>query len=159
MDVVDALQEEEDYLLRFGGGVGHDEFQCGEYDHIHAESSTAPKMRFPSFLSPTIMPTVTRPNILWFSLEDTSPRFGCYGDRLARTPNLDRVGGEIAGPVLLQLHSATQGASIGWTTGEHWQLYTGPIRLEPGATMTLRAKAIRIGYRESAERAATFVVR
>ncbi|MBE7464437.1 MAG: sulfatase-like hydrolase/transferase [Planctomycetes bacterium] len=35
-----------------------------------------------------------RPNILWISLEDTSPRFGCYGDPLARTPNLDRLAAE-----------------------------------------------------------------
>ncbi|MDQ1913840.1 sulfatase-like hydrolase/transferase [Paenibacillus sp. GD4] len=33
----------------------------------------------------------TKPNILWISLEDTSPRFGCYGDSLARTPNIDRL--------------------------------------------------------------------
>lgn len=33
----------------------------------------------------------TRPNILWISLEDTSPRFGCHGDPVARTPNLDRL--------------------------------------------------------------------
>ncbi len=31
------------------------------------------------------------PNILWFIMEDTSPRFGCYGDALARTPNIDRL--------------------------------------------------------------------
>nr|WP_158589310.1 sulfatase-like hydrolase/transferase [Halococcus sp. IIIV-5B] len=29
------------------------------------------------------------PNILWISLEDTSPQFGCYGDSLAETPNID----------------------------------------------------------------------
>ena len=32
-----------------------------------------------------------RPNVLWITLEDTSPRLGCYGDPLARTPNLDAV--------------------------------------------------------------------
>ncbi|MBT4101726.1 MAG: sulfatase-like hydrolase/transferase [Gemmatimonadetes bacterium] len=32
-----------------------------------------------------------RPNFLWISLEDTSPRFGCYGDTVARTPNIDRL--------------------------------------------------------------------
>ena len=32
-----------------------------------------------------------QPNILWISLEDTSPRFGCYGDQIARTPNIDRL--------------------------------------------------------------------
>lgn len=35
-----------------------------------------------------------RPNILWISLEDTSPRFGCYGDSLARTPNIDKLAKE-----------------------------------------------------------------
>jgi arylsulfatase A-like enzyme len=35
-----------------------------------------------------------RPNILWVSFEDTTPRYGCYGDRLARTPNLDRLAAE-----------------------------------------------------------------
>ncbi len=32
-----------------------------------------------------------RPNILWISLEDTTPRYGCYGDPVARTPNLNRL--------------------------------------------------------------------
>ncbi len=35
-----------------------------------------------------------KPNFLWISLEDTSPRFGCYGDTVARTPNLDSLAGE-----------------------------------------------------------------
>lgn len=35
-----------------------------------------------------------RPNILWISFEDTSPRFGCYGDQVARTPNVDRLAAE-----------------------------------------------------------------
>jgi N-sulfoglucosamine sulfohydrolase len=32
-----------------------------------------------------------RPNIVWISNEDMSPRLGAYGDALARTPNLDRL--------------------------------------------------------------------
>ena len=32
-----------------------------------------------------------RPNILWISFEDTNPFYGCYGDPVARTPNLDRL--------------------------------------------------------------------
>ena len=36
---------------------------------------------------------LNQPNILWISLEDTSPRFGCYGDEIARTPNLDKLAG------------------------------------------------------------------
>jgi hypothetical protein len=71
-------------------------------------------------------------------------------------------GGAFDGPLLVQLHSATQGASIAYTTqqggGVRWRLYTGPLRLGPGAT-TLRAKAIRYGYAESDERTAHFTVR
>lgn len=32
-----------------------------------------------------------RPNILWISLEDISPDLGCYGDKYAVTPNIDRL--------------------------------------------------------------------
>ena len=32
-----------------------------------------------------------RPNILWISCEDISPNLGCYGDRHAATPALDRL--------------------------------------------------------------------
>jgi arylsulfatase A-like enzyme len=70
-------------------------------------------------------------------------------------------GGTFKGPVLVQLHCATQGASIAYTFGQgddpHWLLYTTPLRLPEGKT-TLRARAIRIGYGESKESAATFVV-
>ena len=33
-------------------------------------------------------------NILWISCEDISPRLGCYGDPVARTPNIDRLASE-----------------------------------------------------------------
>ncbi len=70
-------------------------------------------------------------------------------------------GGTFKAPVLLQLHSATQGASIAYTldAGDdaRWLLYTMPIALPPGET-TVRAKAVRIGYLESEERAAKFMV-
>jgi len=32
-----------------------------------------------------------RPNILWISTEDLSPHLGCYGDELAKTPNIDKL--------------------------------------------------------------------
>ncbi len=32
-----------------------------------------------------------RPNILWITCEDISPNLGCYGDKYAFTPNLDRL--------------------------------------------------------------------
>ena len=34
------------------------------------------------------------PNILWISTEDLSPRIGAYGDRVARTPTLDKLASE-----------------------------------------------------------------
>jgi N-sulfoglucosamine sulfohydrolase len=35
-----------------------------------------------------------RPNILWITCEDMSPHLGCYGDSLAKTPNLDQLAQE-----------------------------------------------------------------
>jgi len=32
-----------------------------------------------------------QPNILWISTEDMSAHLGCYGDKVARTPNIDRL--------------------------------------------------------------------
>ena len=71
-------------------------------------------------------------------------------------------GGTFAGPMLVQLHCATQGASIAYTRdtedGPRWRLYTEPIRLASG-NHEVRARAIRIGYRESREIRARFVVK
>ncbi len=36
----------------------------------------------------------SRPNVLWITSEDNSPYLGCYGDRLAQTPNLDALAAE-----------------------------------------------------------------
>ena len=33
----------------------------------------------------------TRPNIIWISSEDMSQHLGCYGEAVAKTPNLDRL--------------------------------------------------------------------
>lgn len=32
-----------------------------------------------------------KPNILWLIAEDMSPHFGCYGDQVVQTPNVDRL--------------------------------------------------------------------
>jgi N-sulfoglucosamine sulfohydrolase len=67
----------------------------------------------------------------------------------------------IAGPTEVDIYVPTQGASIGYTTEEgptaKWRLYTGPIRVTAGTT--LRAKAIRYGYKESTETRTVFVAR
>jgi arylsulfatase A-like enzyme len=65
---------------------------------------------------------------------------------------------KIDGPTEFVIYVPTQGASIGYTTEDGptpaWRLYTGPILVEPA--MTLRAKAIRYGYKESQETRVTF---
>jgi hypothetical protein len=70
-------------------------------------------------------------------------------------------GGTFAAPVLVQFYCATQGASMAYTFEQgddpHWLLYNEPLRLPSGKT-TLRAKAIRIGYKQSQESTATFTV-
>ena len=37
---------------------------------------------------------VPRPNLLWITAEDMSATLGCYGDRYATTPHLDRLAKE-----------------------------------------------------------------
>jgi N-sulfoglucosamine sulfohydrolase len=39
----------------------------------------------------TPLETGYRPNIIWISTEDFSPHLGCYGDVVAKTPNIDRL--------------------------------------------------------------------
>ena len=64
----------------------------------------------------------------------------------------------VTGPTEVVIYVPTQGASIGYTTEDganpRWRLYTGPIRVTPA--MTLRAKAIRYGYKESEETRVVF---
>jgi uncharacterized sulfatase len=36
-------------------------------------------------------PRPGRPNVLWITSEDMGPHLGCYGDKYATTPNLDRL--------------------------------------------------------------------
>jgi arylsulfatase A-like enzyme len=47
-----------------------------------------------SALTPLLAQPSTRPNILWISIEDSSPQLGCYGDPLAITPNVDKLATE-----------------------------------------------------------------
>ena len=51
------------------------------------------------------------------------------------------------------IYVPTQGASVAYTTetgaSPKWRLYTGPIRVD--APVTIRSKAVRYGYKESAE--------
>lgn len=78
-----------------------------------------------------------------------------------RNANVMNQGGTLGYPATMTLFCPTQGASIAYTLDDsedpHWLLYTGPIRLEKGET-TIRAKAIRYGFKHSEEVKATFTV-
>ena len=39
----------------------------------------------------TSLTAADKPNILWLTSEDHSPTMGCYGDKVARTPNIDAL--------------------------------------------------------------------
>lgn len=57
----------------------------------HPPHPTPPKPAF-RYSAPMDRPASPhRPNVLWVSFEDSSPRFGCYGDPHARTPHLDAL--------------------------------------------------------------------
>lgn len=62
-------------------------------------------------------------------------------------------------PIVVQLHCATQGASIAYRIGTNenspWKLYTNPLRFSEGE-VSISAKAIRIGYKESRESSVTY---
>jgi arylsulfatase A-like enzyme len=109
----------------------------GLTDEREMAARMAPEGTQPTTATPTFVPNVP-------------------GNR-ERAPMPD--GGTLAGPAMLSLYCATQGASIGYRTGEsgRWQLYTDPIRLSAGET-TVETKAVRYGHEESAVRTATFVV-
>jgi arylsulfatase A-like enzyme len=61
-------------------------------------SATSPCLLFAAFASLFFVAqpvaAVDRPNILWMTCEDMSPRLGCYGDSVAQTPHIDRLASE-----------------------------------------------------------------
>ena len=52
-------------------------------------SAATPHARTPAAAQPQV--ATRRPNIVWISNEDMSPKLGAYGDKLVRTPVLDRL--------------------------------------------------------------------
>jgi arylsulfatase A-like enzyme len=123
----------------------------------------------------------SRPNILWISFEDTNPFYGCYGDAVARTPNLDQLAAEgcrwthafstagVCAParaaIITGMYAVAIGAHHMRTTHTHRatpELPTPYAAVVPHYVKCLpeylRAKAIRIGYAESEERRAVFTV-
>ena len=51
-------------------------------------------VRLVLFLSACVVlevPAKGRPNILFIAVDDLRPSIGCYGDKFALTPNIDRL--------------------------------------------------------------------
>jgi hypothetical protein len=73
-----------------------------------------------------------------------------------------RVGGTFTSPMTLSFYCPTHGASLVYTFEDnktpHWLLYNGPLNLKPG-TYSIRVKAVRYGYIESAELKGVFEIR
>ena len=53
-------------------------FSCTDYQDNTTEDETNKTSNF-------------RPNVVWITAEDLSPRWGCFGDSVAQTPNIDAL--------------------------------------------------------------------
>ncbi len=77
------------------------------------------------------------------------------------TPTISPNGGTFNSSVTVKITCPTEGASIAYTTEEgkkaHWKLYTREFNLKKNSE--LKARAIRIGYEESPEVQADFVIK
>jgi arylsulfatase A-like enzyme len=75
-------------------------------------------------------------------------------------PTIEPAGGTFTKPVTVSITSAVDGASIAYTfdqgPGAHWRLYTHPLTV--AASASLRARAVRYGWAESADTVASFGV-
>jgi hypothetical protein len=75
-------------------------------------------------------------------------------------PKIEPAGGKLRPPVAVTLTCPTEGASIAYTTEEgkqpRWLLYARPFTL--AKSVTLRARACRLGWKDSAEARAAFQI-
>lgn len=82
-----------------------------------------------------------RPNMLWLTYEDTSPQFiGCYGNKQAHSPNIDKLAGEgvrfesafstgaVSSPSRFCLITGLRPAAYG--TGNHRSNYSIPDNIK-----------------------------
>lgn len=68
-----------------------------------------------------------RPNVLWFVVDDMSPNFSCYGEKLIQTPAVDRLAAEgtqftrayVTAPVCSTCRSALITGMYQTTVGAH----------------------------------------
>lgn len=91
------------------------------------------------------------PNVLWITLEDTSPRLGCYGDNLAETPHIDRLATEGRRFTNAFATSWTALASCGLATGAHPRNCTTSKRTHTRSRISQTTRTIAGSWTDSAE--------
>jgi arylsulfatase A-like enzyme/lysophospholipase L1-like esterase len=80
-------------------GEFREELFVGDRLHMNEKGYLIWQKAMAPYLMPTkqltlVKKSATRPNIIWLSVEDMSPRLGCYGDSTIPTPNIDRLARE-----------------------------------------------------------------
>lgn len=70
---------------------------------------------------------MNRPNILWIFIEDQDPRYGCYGEELVSTPDIDALACSLAGHSLLRCKARGArlelfGQSLDWSSSRPYRL-------------------------------------
>ena len=79
------------------------------------------------FLCTAVSSGAASPNILWFVVDDMSPHFSCYGEKLVQTPSVDRLAAEgtqftrayVTAPVCSACRSALITGMYQTTIGAH----------------------------------------
>ena len=103
-----SMIDENTVGILYEGSRAHMTFQRIPLNDLISEGATPKTERIPQAVEPTSVvsrsgdtpdrdvrrTTATRPNILLIVSEDNGPELGCYGDKYARTPNLDRLATE-----------------------------------------------------------------
>jgi len=80
---------------------------------------------------------IQKPNILWIVAEDLSPDLGCYGNKLVKTPNIDKLASEgvrftnafVSAPVCSTARSAIWTGMYQTSVGIHHHTTNPPIEL------------------------------
>lgn len=97
-----------------------------------------------------------RPNVLWFVVDDMSPNFSCYGEKLIQTPAVDRLAAEgtqftrayVTAPVCSTCRSALITGMYQTTVGaHHHRSGRGDLKIHlPEGVMPLPVIFHRAGY-------------
>lgn len=99
---------------------------------------------------------VTRPNILWFIVDDMSANFSCYGEKLIETPHVDRLAAEgtrfsnafVTAPVCSPCRSALITGMYQTSIGaHHHRSGRGPLKIQlPNEVVPIPQLLKQAGY-------------